>query len=84
MADQEQKDFVPQSGADLVHPVYLDIPMMTSFVAALEGGFAYADKRKTSRTASGGDSEIGDRTVGRADFEQPLSAGHVRRYQEHR
>ncbi len=54
MADQEQKDFVPQSGTDLVHPVYLDIPMMTSFVAALEGGFAYADKRKTSSTASGG------------------------------
>ncbi len=54
MADQEQKDCAPQSGVDLVHPVYLDVPMMTSFVAALEGGFTYADKRKTSRAKSGG------------------------------
>jgi len=26
---------------DLVYPLYLDVPMMTSFVAALEDGIAY-------------------------------------------
>ncbi|MGH2442128.1 MAG: DUF6414 family protein [Chloroflexota bacterium] len=50
MADQGQKVYVPESGVDIVHPIYLDIPMMTSFVAALEGGFAYVDKRRTSST----------------------------------
>ena len=30
---------------ELVHPVYLDTPMMISFVAALEGGVAYGDER---------------------------------------
>jgi len=54
MDDQEQRDFVPESGIDIVHPVYLDIPMMTSFIAALEGGFTDEDKRKTSSTKSGG------------------------------
>ncbi|HEY9907855.1 MAG TPA: hypothetical protein V6D18_09605, partial [Thermosynechococcaceae cyanobacterium] len=26
---------------ELVHPLYLDVPMMTSFLAAIEGGIAY-------------------------------------------
>ncbi len=54
MAEQEQKDSAPESRTDLVHPVYLDIPMMTSFVAAIDGGFTSGDKRKTSSTTSGG------------------------------
>jgi hypothetical protein len=29
---------------ELIHPVYLDIPMMVSFVAALEGGVSYGDE----------------------------------------
>ena len=29
---------------ELIHPVYMDIPMMVSFVAALEGGVSYGDE----------------------------------------
>jgi hypothetical protein len=38
---------------DLAYPLYLDVPMMTSFVAALEDGIAYgSDVTKSSRQAS--------------------------------
>ncbi len=47
---------------ELIHPVYLDTPMMVSFVAALEGGVAYGDER-THRllTATDRDREAGGR-----------------------
>lgn len=32
---------------DLVHPVYLDVPMMVSFLAAVEGGVSFEDQSKT-------------------------------------
>ncbi|GAB16183.1 hypothetical protein ARGLB_113_00390 [Arthrobacter globiformis NBRC 12137] len=38
-------------GYGLAHPVYLDVPMMLSFLAYLEGGFAVSETEKT--TASG-------------------------------
>lgn len=45
---------------DLVYPLYLDVPMMTSFVAALEDGIAYGSdvtqRRDQQKTASA-DSE---------------------------
>lgn len=41
---------------ELVHPVYLDIPMMVSFVAAVEGGVAYGDE-STRRVLSGTDKD---------------------------
>ncbi len=36
----------------LVHPVYLDVPMMVSFLAAIDGGVAYEDE-STRRTSAG-------------------------------
>jgi len=33
--------------SDLVHPVYLDVPMMVSFLAAVEGGVSFEDQSKT-------------------------------------
>lgn len=48
---------VPQHDTlQLVHPVYLDTPMMVSFVAALEGGVAYGDER-TQRMLTAADRE---------------------------
>lgn len=47
---------------ELVHPVYLDTPMMISFVAALEGGVAYGDERTQRKlAASDRDKEAGGR-----------------------
>ena len=37
---------------ELVHPVYLDTPMMISFVASLEGGVAYGDERTQRNLAT--------------------------------
>lgn len=37
----------PAAGYSLVHPVYLDVPMMVSFLAHVEGGFA-VDEEQTS------------------------------------
>jgi len=39
------------TGARLVHPVYLDVPMMVSFLAALRGGVSFEDTT-TRRDAS--------------------------------
>lgn len=57
-----EREFVPKDPKQIVHPVYLDLPMVVSFVAALEGGVAYGDRRtmssgsasSTSRGASAG------------------------------
>jgi hypothetical protein len=35
---------------DLVYPLYLDVPMMTSFLAALEDGIAYGSNIKSRRS----------------------------------
>lgn len=40
----------------LVHPIYLDVPMMISFVAALEGGYALENTQRMTHGASGGAS----------------------------
>lgn len=50
---------------ELVHPLYLDVPMMTSFLAALEDGVAYgADVRRRqqrqSTTAGSGDAPLAE------------------------
>jgi hypothetical protein len=45
---------------ELVYPLYLDVPMMTSFVAAIEDGVAYdsdVTQRKDQQQALGGESE---------------------------
>lgn len=45
---------------DLVYPLYLDVPMMTSFVAALEDGIAYGSdvtRREDQRRSLGAGSE---------------------------
>lgn len=41
MARKSEDERVPEP---LVHPVYLDVPMMVSFLAAIEGGVAYEDE----------------------------------------
>jgi hypothetical protein len=43
MADAATGDDLPE----LVHPVYLDVPMAISFLAALEGGVAFEDQSTT-------------------------------------
>lgn len=35
-------------GKDLVHPVYLDLPMMISFLASIEGGVSYGASVRTT------------------------------------
>ena len=45
---------------DLVYPLYLDVPMMTSFVADLEDGIAYGSdvtRREDQRRSLGAGSE---------------------------
>ena len=45
---------------DLVYPLYLDVPVMTSFLAALEDGIAYGSnvaRREDQRRALGAGSE---------------------------
>ena len=37
---------------ELIHPVYLDVPMMVSFLAAVEGGVSFTEDR-TARLSSG-------------------------------
>lgn len=63
MAQGEQRAeglFSPTDPTDIVHPVYLDVPMVVSFVAALEGGVAYGDRRTTkSAAASGSERSVG-------------------------
>lgn len=47
---------------ELVYPIYLDVPMMTSFVAALEDGIAYGSdvtRREDQRQRSGKDAAAG-------------------------
>lgn len=44
------------SGDELVHPVYLDVPMLISFLAALEGGVSLEDQ-STSRASHTSGSE---------------------------
>lgn len=65
MAPKEQQ---PQEPAfQLVHPVYLDVPMLVSFVAATEGGFALeSEETATGATASDRTREATGR--GRAGF----------------
>ena len=47
----------PAGNLELVHPIYLDVPMMTSFLAALEGGVAYGSdvtsRSENQRSVSG-------------------------------
>lgn len=43
---------------DLVHPVYLDVPMMITFLAALRNGVSFEDE-STRRSSSGVDREKG-------------------------
>ena len=49
-AEEQQED--GERRLQLVHPVYLDVPMMISFLAALEGGIAFEDE-STHRTLTG-------------------------------
>jgi len=51
MSAEEQHDD-EERRLQLVHPVYLDVPMMISFLAALEGGIAFEDG-STRRTLTG-------------------------------
>jgi hypothetical protein len=36
------KDRTSQAPEELIHPIYLDVPMMVSFFAAIEGGISYS------------------------------------------
>lgn len=51
-------------GYDLAHPVYLDVPMMTSFLAHLEGGLA-THEAETQTTTDPTDRRTGARTGAR-------------------
>lgn len=54
-----------QRGYDLAHPVYLDVPMMTSFLAHLEGGLA-THEAETQTTTDGIERKVGGRAGARA------------------
>ncbi len=56
---------------DLVYPLYLDVPMMTSFVAAIEDGIAYGsdvvqmkDQRRIVATEGEGKAKAGLPSMG--------------------
>ncbi|MFT3865193.1 MAG: hypothetical protein QM729_13030 [Solirubrobacterales bacterium] len=50
----DDKDVTEDGGTlDLVHPLYLDVPMMISFLAALEGGGVAFEGEEMSRAATG-------------------------------
>jgi hypothetical protein len=40
------------TGVELVHPIYLDIPMMLSFLAAAQGGYSLSSKQTTSESTA--------------------------------
>jgi hypothetical protein len=48
---------VDLSGEHVLFPVYLDVPMMVSFLAALTGGVTFEDQT-TRRSAKGSDREV--------------------------
>lgn len=63
---------------DLVHPLYLDVPMMTSFVAALEDGIAYSSdvtqmKNHKRTVASEGEGKAGAGIPGMGIFSTLLN-----------
>jgi len=66
VAREERND---ETGLELVHPVYLDVPMLVSFVAAVEGGVAFGSEE----TERGGTTQDRNREVaGRAKAGFPL------------
>lgn len=44
--DEEPSARGPLTGSELVHPIYLDVPMMVSFLAAAEGGVSFEGESK--------------------------------------
>lgn len=50
----------PQPKVELVHPLYLDVPMLISFLATLEGGVSYSSEvaESAQRSATSG-AEVG-------------------------
>ncbi len=42
-------DNVNDTTVELVHPIYLDVPMMTSFLAAIDDGIAYGRNVRTKQ-----------------------------------
>ena len=63
---------------DLVYPLYLDVPMMTSFVAALEDGIAYGSdvtqmKNQRRTVASEGEGKAGAGIPGMGIFSTLLN-----------
>jgi len=61
----DQEDRAP--ALQLIHPVYLDVPMLVSFVAAAEGGFAF-ETEETEKGTSGSDRDRSVEGRGRAGF----------------
>ena len=55
------------STIELVHPVYLDVPMLVSFVAAVEGGFAF-ESEETGKETTGNEKAREATARGRAGF----------------
>lgn len=49
---------------ELIHPVYLDVPMMISFVAALEGGVAFAHESTQTQARSSDSTRDASARVG--------------------
>ena len=45
-------DREPAAGIDLVHPLYLDVPMMVSFLATLQDGVAFTSDVAESASQS--------------------------------
>ena len=59
-APKPEAGYRPATSNQIVHPVYLDLPMVVSFVAAVEGGVAYGDRRTTtSGTSTDGEKSVG-------------------------
>lgn len=61
MAREKKHD--ETDGLELVHPVYLDVPMLVSFVAAVEGGVAFgSEETEKGATAQDRSREVAGRT----------------------
>lgn len=63
----------------LVHPVYLDVPMLISFLAALEGGVRFEDHITVREKDTTGKEKDANVRVGLPLSVVPLTPGEVHR-----
>jgi hypothetical protein len=61
------REDLEDSTIELVHPVYLDVPMLVSFVAAAEGGYAF-ESEETGKESTGTEKAHAATARGRVGF----------------